>query len=399
MYISFSVLSALTLLLIFLIFKNKEYKNAYALYFLFVFIIFYSPALYFISGGTAYRYFENSTLTHYINFSSVIISLNLFFLFFKNKKFFPVINKKYVEKFSENKVNKLTFIYFGVIILTIIAYIGIYFMRFPLISLLFNGELLERPDVSGNIPHFYTFSTVMLFIVPAIFFYFYPMIKSVYFKILLTGLVFLLLIISGHKGIITFFAIFFWFTILERKINFKFVGIVVVLLVVYGITKGINFTDPGTIEYLATSPLRRFFVTQGVCMIYRFHALDINYIFEAAVPIKNQICNFMYNGDGMGCSSPTFFVGDLIIKYGIVAATSIYVASLAFSMWIIKNVDEYFSKNYFVKWSLFSIFFLMGMAELSFESILRIIAITLNVFIVFALSSYFNKTSLSNDNP
>ena len=375
-------------------YKRGEFRKSYALYFLFIFIIFYSPAFYFVTGGTAYRYFSDDTLRHYMIFSSVIMTFNLIFLYFKESKFFPVIDKKHIQNIGEDLKTWPVKIYFGIIVVSVLLYCSFYLTRFPLISLALKGVLPERPDVTGDIPHFYTLSTFMLFIIPSVFFYYYPVIKNLYIKILLTLFVFLLLIISGHKGIIAFFAIFYWVTILNMRVSYKFILILIVLAAVYAVTKGVETFNLDTIEYLTTSPLRRFFVTQGTCMIYRFHALDIQYVFDSTVPIKNQICNFMYNGDGMGCSSPTFFVGDLIIKYGYYLSALIYSVSLYVIFLLIKNIDYHFKGNNFIGWSLFSIFFLTGMAEVSSDSIFRIFAIILNVFALFVLTSFFNKMKI-----
>ncbi len=333
-----------------------------------------------------------------MNYSCVIMGINLIFLYFKNKRIFPVLNEKHLINISDNLLSKPVMIYFGVIVISVLIYIGIYFFRFPLISYAFKGVLLERPDITGFVPHFYTLSTLMVFIIPSVFFYYYPVIRNNYLKIILTVSIALLLIISGHKGIIAFFAIFFWLNILRGKISYRFILILLGLVVIYAITKGVTSFNSETIEYLATSPIRRFFATQGTCMIYRFHALDIQYVFDSTVPIKNQLCDFMYGGNGMGCSSPTFFIGDLIIKYGFIVATLIYIISLYVVIVLIKNIDHHFQNNNFIKWSIFCIFFLTGMAEVNSESIFRILAIILNVFAVFALTSFFQKSILKDDN-
>jgi hypothetical protein len=379
-------------------FKRGEFRKSYAFYFLFVFIIFYSPAFYFVTGGTAYRYFSDDTLHHYMIFSSVIMAFNLIFLYFKESKIFPVIDKKHILNISENLKSWPVKIYFGIIVVSVLLYCCFYLTRFPLISLALKGVLPERPDVTGDIPHFYTLSTFMLFIIPSVFFYYYPVIKNLYIKILLTLFVFILLIISGHKGIIAFFAIFYWVTILNMKVSYRFVVILLGLAAAYAVTKGVDKLNYETIEYLTTSPLRRFFVTQGTCMIFRFHALDIQYVFDSAVPIKNQICNFMSGGLNNGCSSPTFFVGDLMIKYGYYISVLIYTASLYLIILLIKNIDYHFKGNNFIGWSLFCIFFLTGMAEVSSDSIFRIFAIILNVFAVFVLTSFFKKLKIKDDN-
>lgn len=395
MFAYFSILSLLTAFLIFTTWKNKEYKKSYILYFIFVFIIFYTPSIYFLLGGETYHYFSDKTLQHYMLYSSIIIFFNIVALYIKKTKLVPLLNEKLIKNIFTKNTNKYHIIYFGIIVSVVFTYIALYFYRFPLVSYLFFGNLLERPDVTGNIPHFYTFSTFMGTIVPSFYFYYFDKIKKNYIHILSVIIIIILMTIGGHKGIVAFFAIFYWIVIYKGKINYKLPLIILLLIVIYAVTKGVNKLNIETFQYLLDSPTRRFFVTQGTCFIYRIHAMDVNYIFDATIPIKNQLCDIMNDGKGFGCSAPTFFIGDLIIKYGYIIATIIYTFSLYIIIVLIKNIDYFLKNNYFLLWSLFSIFYLMGMAEISIYSFLRILSILINVIIVYIIANKLNTIKIT----
>ena len=389
MLLSFIFLNLSCFVLLCLVRYFNEQNKTYPIYFLFVLLIFYTPSIYYFFGGTSYRVFNDDTYSHYMNYSSLIIWINSIFLIIKNSTSVKPVKNAFLTRLKNEQINIYVVAYFGVILLLILGYIGLYFQEFPLISFLLNGVLLDRPDTSGAIPHFYTLSTIMLFIVPSIYIYLFNHIKYKITHVIILCFVALILTISGHKGMITFFFIFYWYFVLERKINLKFIIIIGVLFTVYAATKGISNLNYETAEYMMTSPFRRFFVTQGACMISRFHMMDIGYVLNAVDPIKNQVCEVMHGGvqEAGGCSAPTFFIGDILLRYGYVVATIVYIASVALIFWVIKNVDVLYPDNLFVKWNLFCIFFLTGMVEISEHSIFRILLIIIHIYLTCLLAS------------
>ena len=387
--LSFIFLNITFLVLLGIIFYFKEQNKTYPLYALFILLIFYTPSIYYFLGGTSYRLFDDSTFISYMNYSSLIIGVNAFFLIIKNSTIIKPIKNDFLVRLKNGSVNLYLLSYFSIILLITLGYISYYFKDFPLISFLLTGILMDRPDTTGSIPHFYTISTIMLFIIPSIYIYFLNKIKSNTLHVIILALIGCFLAISGHKGMITFFAIFYWYYVLQHKINFKFIIIICVLLLVYSATKGINNFSLETLEYLMNSPTRRFFVTQGACMITRFHMVDINYVLNNIEPIKNQVCNVMHQSEinAASCSAPTFFIGDIIIKHGFVVATIVYILSAAIIFWIIKIIDINYNNNLFIKWNLFCFLYLIGMAEVDIYGVLRVITLIAHVYIVCFLSS------------
>lgn len=381
---SFFLLNINFFVLCTLIFVFKEYKKMYILYFLFLVTIFYSPALYYYFGGKSYFTFNNKALIQYYYLSSFIFFVNSIFLFLKQTAFFPTI--KQTQIFYFHRKSNLLKIYFRIIISLILFYIILYFNKFPLIHYIQYHEIIERPDTTGSIPFFYTMSTLMMFILPS--FYFYKIEEKNKFQHAIWLLfISITMIIGGHKGIIAFFFIFWWFFILKAKINLKLILIVSLLVVIYAINKGIAI-NANTLDYLFSSPYRRFFVTQGACLINRLHLININFPWDTAFDIKVQVCSYIFNSELGSCSAPTFFIGDLIVKYGFFIACLLYVLVLGAIIFILKIINILPKQNLFLNWNLYMIFFLLSMAEISFSSFLRIITIVLNIVIVVVLAHY-----------
>ncbi len=390
----FSLLTFIVLIFILILYIKKEFEKTYILYSIFLFLIFYTPSVYYIFGGNSYKYFSDETFNHYMLYSSLIFAINILILGLKYTTGIPLI-KIGLTGNEIIKSNILTYAYIFIITIIIFFYIFFNFYSFPLISLAFNGVLLERPDITGSIPNFYSFSTIMVFVIPSFYFLLYNKIKNYKLLNILSILVVMLLCtISGHKGIVTFLFVFFWIVILKLKIDLKFPIILLVLIFIYAVTKGVKVINNETLGYLIESPLRRFFVTQGTCFIYRIYAIDIDYSFIKDIPLKVQICDMMYGGNGNGCSSPTVFIGDMLIKYGYLISTLTYTFVVYLIVLTIKNIDYHFKRNYFVLWSFYSIMYLIGMAEISIYSFIRITIILLN-FLIIILLSQINKNTLN----
>ncbi len=381
----FGILTFFLSILTFCIFYFKEHKKNYIQYFLFLFIIFYSPAVYYIFGGTSYKIFNNESFINYLWLSIFIFFVNIIFLVLKQTSIIPFIRpiKKIIT--VENRMTLAVAIYFAFITLVLIMYIGMYANNFTLIHYIRYAEIIKRPDSVGSIPHFYIMSTFLMMIFPSFYFFRAKKITKIYEHFIWLMLITFFSVVAGHKGLITFFMIFFWYHILEHRIDIKLLTILLILLVIYALTKGVAI-NTHTLSYLTESPLRRFFVTQGACMINRLYLVDINYFWDSQIYIKDQVCASMSHVDIGDCTAPTFFIGDLIVKYGYFTALLIYIIVLALIFFVIKQLDFYAKDNLFVKWNLFIIFFIIGMSEISIYSSIRIAVILFNLFFVTFLS-------------
>ncbi len=387
MITSFIVLLIVFIIWIFVIFYYKEQKNIYGLNALLIIIIFVGPAIYYISGGTSYKAFSNDAIIKYHYLSSIVLTINIFFLILKYRiKIDKITKKLYPNAF--NNITLLTKIYFTFLFLAGAIYIIMYFNKFPLIVFFKKSIIIERPDCTGDIPHFYTMSTIMMMIFPSVFFYIYNKSKNNILKISIFAIIILFMTIAGHKGIVVFFFIFIWFYIFKRKINIKLVSLFAISMIIYGIAKGRVDVTSDNLLYILKSSFSRMFVTQGAGLIERIHLITINYNFLDYVPIKNQVCTLVYHVKLNVCSMPTYFIGDIMVNYGYFIALIFYII-LGFPFFIIlKIVDVFYSQSVFLKWNIFMVCFLFSMAEISVYSLFRLLAIILNIIIVYYASQF-----------
>jgi hypothetical protein len=373
--------------LIILIYLTKEYRKPSLLIFLTLFTIFYTPSLYYLLGGTTYLYFSNETLFVFMKYAIGIVFITIGSLIIQNMYILP-----YIKSFSKNnhfvmyKKKFLINLYFTVIIAFPLMYLIYFYHKLPLLNFLLSGEMIERIDVSGSIPFFFTYISVVDYLLPAIYFYFFNRIKSIIVHFIINfGLVFFL-IAAGHKGFVTYYMIFIWFYVMKFKVNIKLIFAVILLFVIFAITKGYTDFNQETFEYIMNSPFRRFFVTQGTCFIYRIEFYLHQFPIYSGDTLKQSVYTVMYNGVLHHGGAPTFFIGDLIYYFGIFWS---YVAYFFFIniILLISNYIYYLQSNdkLILYWMVYGILYILSMAEFSFENFLRITMIISNVLIIIFL--------------
>ncbi len=384
-----SLISLFTFLLvwIFIIFFYKEQKNIYGINALLIFIIFVSPVIYYFFGGTSYKAFSNKALIYYQYLGSVVILINIIFLILKQRISIKKVSK-FIDKSAFKKITLLTKIYLTLLFVLIVLYIIVYFNKFPLIVFLEKHIVIDRPDGTGDIPHFYFMTTIMMMVFPSVFFLLYDNVKTNIVKIITFAIIILFMTIGGHKGIVVFFFIFIWFYVLKQRINVKLISLFFISIIIYAIAKGRVNVSVDNFSYLFHSSFSRMFVTQGAGFIERIHLLIINYNFADCIPLKNQVCSLVYHVGANVCSMPTYFIGDLIVNYGYIFALSVYIILGLPLLYILKITDKVYTNSVFLKWNVFMGLFLFSIAEISVFSLLRLFALILNVVIIYYTSRY-----------
>ncbi|MGL5098754.1 MAG: hypothetical protein ACRC6B_01755 [Fusobacteriaceae bacterium] len=251
-----------------------------------------------------------------------------------------------------------------------------------------NDELIERPDLTGNIPFFYTASTIVSVILPSAYFYFFDDIKSKWYHLLINVFIVFFFVASGHKGLIVYYFLFIWIYVMNYRVNLSLLVIICIIFLNYLIAKGIVEFNNDTFQYLLNSPFRRFFVTQGAGYIHRMDMLlneAYNYINANPRGIKFDVFEHMY-GVGLIGSAPTFFTGDFLIKYGFIASLIIFfivtTCILLCAKWL--TLTE-MNRKYFVYWNFYFVLYLICMAEISFASSMRMLFAVLNVVLIYIL--------------
>ncbi|SHM61177.1 hypothetical protein [Gracilibacillus kekensis] len=374
-YILFSLLTLMYVSFLFIGFRYNEHKKSLVIFYVISTIIFYTPSIYYsIFLGEAYKVFSAGSYLQYLAFSILYFLIITLLIIVKNS-----INFSKNITFNHSS-NKLVYLYMGYVTAAILAYVVFYFDRFPLINLVLEGSRIERPDMSGSIPLYFTFSTFIFFIIPSYYLYFYDRIQSNVVKLILFAAVSIILLIGGNKGVLVYFYIFFWIFIFKMKINFKLLTMVVIAFSAYLFITG----------SLVTSGIRRFFVTQGAAFIARFEMLNIDFPFDLH-NIDGQVFEFIYGyPDGSG---PSFFVGDFFIHIGYIIGTATMLLIFLVFFYISRFIDVHFKNNLFILWSFTAVIYILGMGSLDFPAFCRIVAISLNAIIVVSLQ---NTKSISN---
>lgn len=376
MSIEFIILNIALLILSYVVIRYKEYKKSLAVFLIMVLTIFYSPTIYYILGGTAYKTFDDGDLKLYMLLGSTTFIFYALMICIKN-------NTKQIRlpKIKRKKAKSIAMIYIFAVSLIVFLYIALFLNRFPLIQALFYGISILRPDTIRYIPYYFTFSVFMHFIIPSFYFYIvqnYELKKVT--KILLLILTSVIIAIGGNKGILVFFFIFIWVFEYKMKVNIPICMMAVSSIFLY-IVLGSGFSGMQSmfsIFFDLASPLRRFFVTQGAMLINRLHMVRINYNFDFDLDISENVYRFVY-GDEFG-SAPTYFMGDFIVQYGVLGGFIIHIFIMAFFILLSKRIDA--SQSIFTMWSYYSILYLIAMGGIGNTFMWRVIAIVTSYFII-----------------
>lgn len=364
---------------------KRAFKSSFILHFFFISIIFMGPPIYYELGGLAYsKSFEWQDLITFERYGVFVFSCTLIFLYFFTNIKKTVLHSIFVNYRDRNR--KLVILYFSLWYFVVFMYLLLYVNQLPVINFILTGSLPDRLDQSESVNFFYTFSSFFMIFIPAGYFYIVRFLKTNFTKLILLLIVAFILISGGHKGLVAFFIIFallfsgYKFTIRQIVVSLiAFVG----LLSIYTITKGREFNKE-TLYYLLESPPRRFFVTQGSAFITRI-SMDRRYQYWGDVHeyqlIKKQTYLKIYGKNQIG-AAPTIFLGDLHVKYGAIITGLIYVVFLLLIFPLLKGTDNMKERRLYLWWNLFIIFYLLGFAELSMPSFLRILLALLNFFLL-----------------
>lgn len=384
MLVDFLLLSIITFIfVIYTFFLKKDYKKITFLYSLALITIFYTPSLYFFMGGEVYRFFSNKSLIDFFHIATYTILIYLILSF--------IIDSLSLKK-SSLYISSNTFVksYFLLFLIPIILYYIIYFKQFPLVNILLGHGLVDRPDLTGSIPHFYTISTIVSIIIPSIYFFYFKEIKSKYMHLFINVIMVFLFVASGNKGFLAYYLIFIWIYIFKGKLDIRVFLMFVFSLVIYAVTKGLLEVNPELFSYMMNSPFRRFFVSQGTCFIHRIDMLNEGFDFiNNANPrgLKFDVFSHMYNTTDVVGSAPTFYMGDFFVKYGQQFAFLMFIIISSILLYTSKFLYQLETNiRLFIYWNIYAILFFIVMAEINIINFLRIMLGITNIYIVVFLS-------------
>lgn len=363
--------------------KFKEFKRSLSIFLIILITIFYSPIVYYVYlEGAAYRIFDNASLSRFILVASAVFLQMALLLVIKNG---IRIKKNKLNIYDTNKSMLMFYMIF--IIGGVGFYLALHFTKLPIYTSIMTGAAAIRPDTIGYLPNYFTFSAISNFVLPGFYFYYKDVLKErKVINILALVLISILLISGGNKGFLAYFYLFIWINEYKMKINLKIVMMFGFLLSAYVLFQlgEIRITQQ-TIEYLTSSPFRRFFVSQGSGFIARIHLLESGIDFNNIDLIKSYIHESIY-GIGSGGTSPTYFLGDLVIKYGYIGGATFHLIVITILVYTSKVIDTNYRNDVFIKWNFFIILYLLGMAELSRSFFLRFSVIVINILMFYIIS-------------
>ena len=380
------------------ILKRRLYRSAFIMHFFFTSIIFIGPTIYYELGFTTYAHsFEPHDLLLFEWYAVFVFLSTLFYWLLIDSKIKIPFNR-FFARHSNRNLN-LTAIYFLFWYAVVLLYIAFYARELPIFKFLFTGTLPDRLDQSDAVQFFYTFSSFFMVFIPSGYFFFIRFLKGNIKKFLLLLLVVFILTSGGHKGLVAFFIIFALF-FSGYKFNFKYIMVAFIALIgllgIYTVTKG-KTLNKETLLYLMESPPRRFFVTQGSAFITRI-SMDRRDLYLGDVHeyqlIKRETFQAIYPNTNDRGAAPTMFIGDMHVRYGMVLTCMGYLAFLIFTFPFIKGVDAMPDRKLHIWWSLFIYFFLLGVAEISYTSSLRMFLALFNL--IFLITVPYLKIANAN---
>lgn len=382
----FWVVTLILLIYTRMIVKARLLKTIYFSHYFFTFLIFYGPLLYYKLGfrGYAITATSNASIKIYMGINIFIYLTNMIYLYFMERRPKYIFSHFFRSiKINEKKRSILLKFYFFLIFILVLSYIIIYRNQFPIFNLLTTGKLGERPDTFNIIPFYITVSSLFITIIPSGFFYFFYYSKNDLNRIIALIVTFIIMIASGHKGAISFFLLFFFYYT-QKKFNLlRIIILVFVLASIYIITKGITHIDKNTIFYLFESPFRRVFAAQGVGFIARIKMMTEGTIDpNSAIEIKTQVFRQIYRT--MTGSSPTMFLGDILVKYGYFIMVMVYILYLTILLPIVNTVDKIFhgKKDLYVMWNFFMIIYIFSLSNISIANTIRIAYLIMNIILI-----------------
>lgn len=367
------------IILIIQIFRVKLYKSSIAILYLFIINTFVSPVIYYhLLGGDSYINFSINDFEKYVNIGCVYLMVVIMLNFFMNTRYNIAFRSGFGSvKLSHANIGKTKV--FGYLIISLcMLYILIYRDRMPLLYQIMHQStmaVLDRPDVSGSIPHYFTMSTIMSSFFPMFFFYVKERTTRTRktYTVAWYMLIIFILLVGGNKGMLVYFAIFVWMRIWKMKVDWRVVLAAVMLFYAYEVTiYGSVMILNGQLLAGLTSPLRRFFVTQGAMFINRIP------IIEAGTDLSDTyISAYVYTRvyGGVGGSAPTYFIGDLMIEYGYVVGMLIGITTTAVIFCISKSIDSIKDNNLYKYWAQFYLLYLMGNSAISSSFLIRTIVV------------------------
>lgn len=380
----FGCLTLSVLLFAGVILHYKLHRKSMCIFYLIILTELYTPACYYMAGITSYLEFGLKAFQLYMLIgTSSFLGYSLILICVQRLRF---ERKNLVLTHWDMPAKKMTLLW--LFVMCVIAIVVIYLVRFrdglPFYQAVFhNFKMQDRPDTSGDIPHWFTISAIITIALPTFYLYYHQK-RSFHrvFNLFLISLISLAMVMGGSKGFVAYWFIFLWAYLWKMRIDGRVVMAALIAVVFTSIIMGGSLTNI-SIAYLKSTAgygFGRFFLTQGAMLVNRFEMVLQDYPFNDT-RLSEQVYPFVY-GEGGG-SAPTYYLGDLLIQFGFVGGFLLHL--LVFMALAI--VGQYLDRQKFSEYKTYLFFcvqFFLGMAEISTPFFYRLL-LTLGLALLFAL--------------
>jgi len=242
----------------------------------------------------------------------------------------------------------------------------------------FSGRFIPRPDGVATVQHFYSFSTILYFVLPAFVFYLRDKVSGRVFTLLLfimgVGLG-----VGGHRGVLAFYLIFIWWFLWQKVISWKMLlGVAFAFLantINTLVTRGELLSLP---DNLRKGSLR-FLVEQARGIPARIEMVNTGVVFEQGVSIKRQVAQYFWPSSTG--TMPTAWFADLFVQFGWIGALAGFFMVVVSILAIIYFAGMFADTLYF-KWAIMSLLFLLFSAEITAYSSIRMLVILGNFLVL-----------------
>lgn len=381
----FGCLTLSVLLFAGVILHYKLHRKSMCIFYLLILTELYTPACYYMAGTTNYLKFGLKAFQMYMLMGTLsFLGYSLILICVQRIRF---EKKNLVLTHWDMPAKKMTLLW--LFVMCVIAIVVIYLVYFrdglPFYQAVFHNFKIEvRPDGSGDIPHWFTISAIIMIALPSFYLYYHQ--KRGFHKIANLALICLLslaMVMGGNKGFVAYWFIFLWVYLWKMRIDGRVVVAALIAVVFTGIIMrgSLSTLSFDILQATAKYGFGRFFLTQGAMLVNRFEMILQEFPFDFSTIIKDQVFPFVYGYTGG--SAPTYYLGDLLVRFGFAGGFLLHLLVFMILAIVGRSLDcQEFSE--YKTYLFFTVQFFLGMAEISKAFLYRLL-LAIGLAMVFAI--------------
>ncbi len=373
----------------------RLYRSSLCMFFFLITVVLFTPALF-------YMFIPNAS---YIRFSVKAFQLYMFLSAVSFLAYSLILTCLQGINFS-HKISRISrwgipyhvrtcslYLFFAVIFLILVFFLIRYAKYLPLFEAIFANKRVSRPDATGSIPHWFTFSCLLCIVPPCFYLFYYEKkhpSKAINLALICITAVFM--VAGGNKGFLAFWFLFLWVYVWDMKIDVRIiVAAAVAFMLVPVLMLGMrDLFSMDTISWAVNYGLSRLFLTTGAMLINRIEMILQGFPFSNNnQEISKQVFLYVYERDGG--SAPTYFMGNLLVKHGFLAGFLMHLTVFILLAAIARRLDSQKTPLYKI-WLFYLIQYFLGVAPFSMSFLYRFCLIVA-LYLVFQLLNGDVETS------